>query len=62
MTDLGILMKRRIIKYARNRKTGEIFGDVLREDTTMLKLCEVLGFARSRMSDELDQVRVTLNL
>ena len=59
---LGVLMMRRIIDYARGRKTGEIYGDVLRENSTMQKLCEVLGFERSTIPGVLDQVRVTLKL
>ena len=42
--------------------TGEIHGDVLQENRTMLKLCEVFGFKKTRSPDELDIVRVTLRL
>ncbi len=59
---LGILLMRRIIDYARGRGTGQIFGDVLRENVTMLKLCRVLGFETSGVPDDLTLMRVTLRL
>jgi len=59
---LGILMMRRIIDYARKRGIGEIFGDVLRENITMLRLCEVLGFTRKSTPDDPELMRVTLKL
>jgi acetyltransferase len=59
---LGVVLMRRIIDYARSRGIGEIYGDVLRENKTMLKLCQALGFTQSRVPDEPSIVRVTLNL
>lgn len=59
---LGVLLMRRIIDYSRSRGIKEIFGDVLRENTTMLKLCQALGFARSALPDEPEIVRVSLAL
>ncbi|MBE9553511.1 MAG: bifunctional acetate--CoA ligase family protein/GNAT family N-acetyltransferase [Proteobacteria bacterium] len=59
---LGVLLMRRMIDYARKREIGEIFGDVLRENATMLKLCKILGFTTSSIPDEPTQVRVTLKL
>ncbi|MGD8429089.1 MAG: bifunctional acetate--CoA ligase family protein/GNAT family N-acetyltransferase [Ectothiorhodospiraceae bacterium] len=59
---LGILLMRRIIDYCRNRGTRMIFGDVLRENTTMLRLCETLGFSRRSSPDDPDIVRVELEL
>ncbi|MGF1615283.1 MAG: GNAT family N-acetyltransferase [Gammaproteobacteria bacterium] len=59
---LGVLLMRRIIDYAQSRKIKEIFGDVLRDNTTMLKLCQVLGFTRSVVADEPEIVRVSLAL
>jgi acetyltransferase len=41
---LGILLMRRILDYADSRGVREVYGDVLRENRTMLKLCEVFGF------------------
>jgi acetyltransferase len=52
----------RIIDYARGQGIGEIFGDVLRENSTMLAICERLGFGRSVVEDDASIVRVTLRL
>ncbi len=59
---LGIYLMRRIIDYARDRGIGEIYGDVLRENDTMLKVCGMFGFTQSNIPDEPNQVRVTLEL
>jgi len=59
---LGILLMRRIIDYARQRGIGEIFGDVLRENITMLRLCDVVGFSRHSAPDEPELIRMTLKL
>ncbi|MEJ2086354.1 MAG: bifunctional acetate--CoA ligase family protein/GNAT family N-acetyltransferase [Acidobacteriota bacterium] len=59
---LGIFLMRRLIDYARKRGIGEMWGDVLRENRTMLRLCEMLGFTRENVPDEPDIVRVRLDL
>jgi acetyltransferase len=59
---LGILLMRRILDYATSRGVREVYGDVLRENRTMLKLCQVLGFKQSGVPDEPELVRVTLRL
>jgi acetyltransferase len=59
---LGLLLMRRIIDYAKRRGIGEVYGDVLRENTTMLKMCDFLGFKRSTTADDPTLVRVTLRL
>jgi acetyltransferase len=59
---LGILLMHRIIDYARKRGINEIFGDVLRENTTMLKLCDFLGFTQSVLPDDMGIIRVSLKL
>ena len=59
---LGLLLMRRIIDYARQRGIGEIFGDVLRENTRMLQMCEKLGFTQTRVPEEPGLVRVVLDL
>lgn len=41
---LGYSLMRRILDYARERGTARVFGDVLRENTTMLRMAEELGF------------------
>ena len=59
---LGVLLMRRIIDYARGRGIREIYGDVLRDNTTMLKLCRALGFTQTNVPDDPGIVRVTLKL
>lgn len=59
---LGVLLMRRIIDYARSRGIGELFGDVLRENTTMLELSRILAFSHSPVPDEPVMLRVTLRL
>ena len=59
---LGSLLMQRIIDYARTRGIGEIFGDVLRENTRMLQTCEKLGFTQSGVPEEPGLVRVVLDL
>ena len=59
---LGVFLMRRIIDYARSRGLHEIYGDVLRENVTMLKLCKILGFETSRIPEDVSLVRVTLRL
>jgi len=59
---LGMTLMRRIIDYSRSRGIGEIFGDVLRENKPMLKICEVLGFTKSSVPEDRNVVRVTLQL
>ncbi len=59
---LGVFLMRRIIDYARSRGIKEIYGDVLRDNITMLKLCRVLGFETSGVPDDLTLKRVTLRL
>jgi acetyltransferase len=59
---LGVFLMRRIIDYAKSRGMKEIFGDVLVENTTMLKLCGMLGFESFGVPDDPGLVRVTLTL
>jgi acetyltransferase len=42
--SLGFLLMKKIIRYCRERGTGELVGDVLRENAGMLKLARALGF------------------
>ncbi len=46
---LGSLLTGRIIDYCRRRGVKEIFGEVLRENRPMLKICDDFGF-RTRIS------------
>jgi acetyltransferase len=59
---LGVFLMRRIIDYAKSRRIGAIYGDVLGDNSTMLKLCRVLGFTESPSPHGRDVVRVTLEL
>ena len=59
---LGIVLMRRIIDYARSRGLREIYGDVLQDNATMLKLCRAFGFSQAALPDDPTIVRVTLRL
>ena len=59
---LGRRLMREIIQYARARKIGEIYGEVLRENKPMLALAEKLGFSRHASEDEPELVEVRLDL
>ena len=59
---LGMLLMKRIIEYAGTRGLKEIIGHVLSENTTMLNLCEELGFAIERSIDDTSGVLVRLKL
>jgi acetyltransferase len=53
---------RRIIAYARGRGIGEIFGDVLAQNHSMLNLCTQLGFRIEASSGDPGVVTVRLDL
>ena len=57
---LGFQLMKDILACARRRGIRTIFGDVLRENTTMLKMAGELGFARERVEDGV--VRISLGL
>jgi acetyltransferase len=59
---LGIFLMRRIIDYAKRRGLKEIWGDVLRENSTMLKMCRVLGFTQDNHPEDPGLVQVKLDL
>ncbi len=59
---LGVLLMRRIIDYARHRGLQTIWGEVLRENRTMRRLCKVLGFRETTDLDDPTLVRVALDL
>jgi acetyltransferase len=59
---LGAFLMRRIIDYGRARGLKEIFGDVLRENRPMLKLCEILGFTQKTNADDPSVIEVHLPL
>ncbi len=56
---LGYLLMTRLIDIARARGLSEIFGEVLRENGPMLKMCRELGFTVAPHPDEPDVMRVT---
>ena len=49
---LGYRMMQEIIDYARERGLKVIFGEILRENHTMIEMCRSLGFAHSAHPDE----------
>lgn len=58
---LGTLLMQKIIAYGKARGLGEIFGDVLAENETMLDLCRRLGFTVAPLAAD-GVLRVTLGL
>jgi acetyltransferase len=58
---LGRSMMEMLIDYARRQGLHELFGRVLRENTSMLALCHELGFVEAA-DDEARLLRVTLPL
>jgi acetyltransferase len=55
---LGAMLMRALIDYARGRGIGELYGDVLEDNTVMRGLCRSLGFVEAPVADHV--VRVTL--
>jgi acetyltransferase len=64
MTGMGLgpMLMRRIIDYAKNRGIGELFGEVLAENKSMLRLCKAFGFTQRRDPDEPGVMLVSLRL
>lgn len=64
MTGLGLgpMMMRRILDYARKRGIREVYGEVLGENTPMLRLCKALGFSLKRMVEDPGVILATLRL
>ena len=59
---LGSFLMRRIINYARARGLTRLYGDVLRENEAMLKLCHAFGFALHTLPEEPAIFEVRLEL
>lgn len=59
---LGEKLLEKMIRYCRERSTGEMVGQVLRENSAMLGLAKHLGFSAQLLADEIDVMEVTLNL
>jgi acetyltransferase len=64
MTGMGLgpMLMRRIIDYAKNRGIGELFGEVLAENSPMLRLCEAFGFKKKRDPEDPGVMIVSLAL
>jgi acetyltransferase len=64
MTGMGLgpMLMRRIIDYAKNRGIGEIFGEVLAENRSMLRLYKAFGFTQRRDPEEPGVMLVSLGL
>jgi acetyltransferase len=59
---LGPMLMRRIIDYAKDRGIKEIWGEVLRENQSMLKLNRALGFSVKAMPEDPGIMHVSLKL
>jgi acetyltransferase len=58
---IGFALMKELIGYARRRGLQTLYGEVLRENHTMLRLADELGFVRSDTAAR-DVVRLTLSL
>ncbi len=59
---LGVYLMKRLMEYARARGIGHLHGDVLSDNTTMLKLSKVLGFTTSAVDGEPGVVRIAIDM
>jgi len=59
---IGTALMKRIIAYAKAYGVGEIFGDVLEENTMMLSLCRDLCFTIAPVAGSPGMVRASLKL
>jgi acetyltransferase len=57
-TGLGSLLMTEILRYARERGIGRVEGEVLRENTSMLRLVRSLGFTVQASADDPSVVHV----
>lgn len=58
----GRCLMQRLGEYAKNRGIGELFGDILAENTTMLALCRELGCTIEHHSNDKSLMRATLKM
>ncbi|MBU2532706.1 MAG: bifunctional acetate--CoA ligase family protein/GNAT family N-acetyltransferase [Alphaproteobacteria bacterium] len=49
---IGWRLMQQMIRYARHEGIGKLYGAILRENTTMLKMCDELGFTRSTAASD----------
>lgn len=59
---LGMLLMKRLIRWARLKRLDTLYGNVLDENHAMLALAQTLGFRRELRADEPGLIRVTLPL
>ncbi|MDX2158742.1 MAG: bifunctional acetate--CoA ligase family protein/GNAT family N-acetyltransferase [Hyphomicrobiaceae bacterium] len=59
---LGWALMTHLISYARASGLGQIFGDILRDNTTMIAMCRELGFVIAVNPADTTLVRATLDL
>ena len=59
---LGWVLMRHLIRYARAEGLKALYGTVLRENATMLRMCEELGYEVKRDPDDPMLAAVTLDL
>ncbi|WP_029009510.1 bifunctional acetate--CoA ligase family protein/GNAT family N-acetyltransferase [Azospirillum halopraeferens] len=59
---LGFQLMNKILDYARSRGIRQVYGEVLRENITMLGMCRRLGFVRRENLDEPGVVEVCIDL
>ena len=58
--SLGFLLMNKMIRYCRSRGTGELVGDVLRENAGMLKLARECGFHITGRHDGIVEISLDL--
>ena len=59
---IGWALMRRLIDFAKAAGLSEIFGHVLRENTTMIDMCRDLGFTIASDPEDATQLLATLDL
>ena len=59
---LGPMLLRRIIDYSKSRKIRYLYGEVLSDNRSMLKLADVFGFKKRPVPDDPGVMHVSLNL
>ena len=59
---LGYALMKKLIEYGKSRGVGEVFGHVLRENRSMLSLCDDLGFTRHQIDGDPSLVETRLSL
>jgi acetyltransferase len=59
---LGLTLMRRIIEYSESRGIKRLYGEVLSDNRSMLKLAEAFGFQKRSIPDDPGVWHVYLNL